>query len=144
LSPDARSTIAPRLQKLAEDVFLREIFNPQPSLESIRALLILSIWAPICGTGAEARDGRLLIASAVSMAMNLHLQSESKHVFSLRAEKNGLSPDKQAELNESTRRWRLVVHIFLSESHILNGSQWMYLSISESMYPLFSSIYFPR
>jgi hypothetical protein len=99
--------------------------------------LILSIWAPICGTGAEARDGRLLIASAVSMAMNLHLQSESKRVFSLRAEKNGLSPDKQAELNESTRRWRLVVHIFLSESHILNGSQWMYLSISESMYPLF-------
>ncbi|KAJ7704434.1 hypothetical protein B0H17DRAFT_11228 [Mycena rosella] len=117
LGPVARSTIAPRLQKLTEDVFVREIFNPQPPIESIKALLILSVWAPICGTGAEARDGRLLIASAVSMAMNLHLQNESKRSLGLRADKDGLGPEKQAELDESTRRWRL----------------WMYLSISESM-----------
>ncbi|KAJ6590954.1 hypothetical protein DFH09DRAFT_1138182 [Mycena vulgaris] len=117
LGPVARSAVAPRLQKLTEDVFLREIFNPQPSLDSIKALLILSVWAPICGTGAEARDGRLLIASAVSMAMNLHLQSESKRAIGLRAEKDELTADKQADLDESTQRWRL----------------WMYLSISESM-----------
>ncbi|KAJ7704423.1 hypothetical protein B0H17DRAFT_921447 [Mycena rosella] len=117
LGAGARSVIAPRLQKLTEDVFVREIFNPQPPLESIQALLILSVWAPICGTGAEARDGRLLIASAVSMAMNLHLQNESKRGIELRAAKDGLGPDKQAELDESNRRWRL----------------WMYLSISESM-----------
>jgi hypothetical protein len=112
LSPGTRSTVAPRLQKLTEEVFLREIFNPQPSLESIKALLILSVWTPICGTGAEARDGRLLIASAVSMAMNLHLQNESKRATSLRAQKDSLSPDKQAEINESTQRWRLVAHFF--------------------------------
>lgn len=108
LSPATRPIVAPRLQKLTEDAFVREIFNPQPSLESIRALLILSVWTPICGTGAEARDGRLLIASAVSMAMNLHLQNESTRLSGLRAEKEGLPPNKQAELAESTRRWRLV------------------------------------
>ncbi|KAJ7355870.1 hypothetical protein DFH08DRAFT_738004 [Mycena albidolilacea] len=117
LLPATRSSVAPRLQKLTEEVFLREIFNPQPSPESIRALLILSVWTPICGTGVEARDGRLLIASAVSMAMNLHLQDESKRASGLRTEKDSLSSDKAAELNESTQRWRL----------------WMYLSISESM-----------
>ncbi|KAJ6588289.1 hypothetical protein B0H19DRAFT_1098632 [Mycena capillaripes] len=122
LSPTIRSTIAPRLQKLTEDVFLREIFNPQPSLESIRALLILSVWTPICGTGAEARDGRLLIASAVSMAMNLHLQDESKRVVSLRGAKDGLSPDKQAELNESTQRWRLWMNLSISESMLCLGT----------------------
>ncbi|KAJ6591000.1 hypothetical protein DFH09DRAFT_1138290 [Mycena vulgaris] len=104
LAPGTRSVIAPRLQKLTEDVFLREIFNPQPALESIKALLILSVWAPICGTGAEARDGRLLIASAVSMAMNLHLQNESKRAIGLRADKDGLTPAKQAELDDSTQR----------------------------------------
>jgi hypothetical protein len=107
LEPGVRSAIAPRLQKLTEDAFLREIFNVQPSLESIRALLILSMWTPICGTGAEARDGRLLIASAVSMAMNLDLQNESRRAAALRGQK-GLSPEKLAELQESTARWRLV------------------------------------
>ncbi|KAJ7764566.1 hypothetical protein DFH07DRAFT_811654 [Mycena maculata] len=117
LAPPARSVIAPRLQKLTEEVFIREIFNPQPPLESIKALLILSVWAPICGTGAEARDGRLLIASAVSMAMNLHLQGESKRSMDLRAEMDKLSPAQLTELDESTDKWRL----------------WMYLSTSESM-----------
>ncbi|KAJ6591026.1 hypothetical protein DFH09DRAFT_1138355 [Mycena vulgaris] len=112
LAPRTRSAIAPRLQKLTEDVFLREIFNPQPALESIKALLILSVWAPICGTGAEARDGRLLIASAVSMAMNLHLQNESKRAIGLRADKDGLTSDKQAELDDSIQRWRLSMYTF--------------------------------
>ncbi|KAJ7907342.1 hypothetical protein B0H13DRAFT_2019088 [Mycena leptocephala] len=122
LSPGTRSTVAPRLQKLTEEVFLREIFNPQPSLESIKALLILSVWTPICGTGAEARDGRLLIASAVSMAMNLHLQNESKRATSLRAQKDSLSPEKQAEINESIHRWRLWMHLSISESMLCIGT----------------------
>jgi len=123
LPPAVRATIAPRLHKLTEEVFLREIFNPQPPLESIKALLILSVWTPICGTGAEARDGRLLIASAVSMAMNLHLQSESRRVIDLRADKPGLcTPDKQAELIESIQRWRLWMHLSISESMLCLGT----------------------
>jgi hypothetical protein len=132
--PGVRSVIAPRLQKLTEDVFVREIFNPQPPLESIKALLILSLWAPICGTGAEARDGRLLIASAVSMAMNRQLQNESQRAIALRAQKGELDAAKQAELQESTQRWRLVLLHFLRA--ILHSDwtlQWMYLSISEAM-----------
>ncbi|KAJ7084027.1 hypothetical protein B0H15DRAFT_911462 [Mycena belliarum] len=122
LAPNARSAVAPRLQKLTEDVFLREIFNPQPPLESIQALLVLAVWAPICGTGAEARDGRLLIASAVSMAMNLHLQNESRRAMSLRADKDAMTPEKQAELSEATRRWRLWMHLSISESMLCMGT----------------------
>ncbi|KAJ7130302.1 hypothetical protein C8R44DRAFT_775290 [Mycena epipterygia] len=122
LGPSPRSAIAPRLQKLTEDVFVREVFNPQPSLDSIKALLILSVWAPICGTGAEARDGRLLIASAVSMAMNLHLQKESNRAIGLHAEKDGLTPDKQAELDESIKRWRLWMHLSIAESFLCIGT----------------------
>ncbi|KAJ7253025.1 hypothetical protein B0H12DRAFT_1233738 [Mycena haematopus] len=124
LPPAARSTIAPRLQKLSEDLFPREMFNPQPSLQSIQALLILSVWTPICGTGAEARDGRLLIASAVSMAMNLHLQNESQRAISLRADKAGLlsSTDKQAELIESIEKWRLWMHLSIFESMLCLGT----------------------
>lgn len=108
LDPAFRSAVAPRLQKLTEEVFLREIFNPQPSADSIKALLILSVWAPICGTGAEARDGRLLIASAVSMAMNLHLETASKRAIEIRALKGDLSAEKAEELEECTNQWRLV------------------------------------
>ncbi|KAF7343403.1 hypothetical protein MVEN_01772700 [Mycena venus] len=122
LSPAARSAVAPRLQKLTEDVFIREIFNPQPSLDSITALLILSVWTPICGTGAQPRDGRLLIASAVSVAMNLHLQNASKRALSLRAEQGVLTPEKQAELLDSIRRWRLWVHLSISESILCLGT----------------------
>ncbi|KAF7336208.1 hypothetical protein MVEN_02168600 [Mycena venus] len=114
LPPAARSAATPRLQKLTNDLFVREAFNPQPSLDSITALLILSIWSPICDNGGVARDVRLLIASAVSMAKNMNLHNASMRVLSLRADK---SPHKNPEMFESERKWRL----------------WMYLSISESM-----------
>ncbi|KAJ7084061.1 hypothetical protein B0H15DRAFT_849935 [Mycena belliarum] len=122
LEPEVRSAIAPQLQKLSEDVFLREVFNPQPSPDSIRALLILSAWTPICGTGAEARDGRLLIASAVSMARNLHLQNESKRALGLQADLGRLGPEQQRELDESTRRWRLWMQLALCESMLCMGT----------------------
>jgi hypothetical protein len=138
LLPATRSSVAPRLQKLTEEVFLREIFNPQPSPESIRALLILSVWTPICGTGVEARDGRLLIASAVSMAMNLHLQDESTRASGLRMEKHSLSSDKAAELNESTQRWRLVGHLSSFVCQVLNCALPVdvSLNIRVDVYPL--------
>ncbi|KAK7038238.1 hypothetical protein R3P38DRAFT_540715 [Favolaschia claudopus] len=122
LEPSTRSTITPQLQKLTEEVFLREIFNPQPTLDSVRALLILSVWTPICGTGAEARDGRLLIASAVSMAMNLQLQDASKRVVRLREEKGELSVETEAELQESLEKWRMWMYLSLSESILCIGT----------------------
>ncbi|KAF7329727.1 hypothetical protein MKEN_00236000 [Mycena kentingensis (nom. inval.)] len=118
LPPATRLSVAPRLQKLTEDVFVRELFNPQPSLESIRALLILSVWTPICGTGAEARDGRLLIASAVSMGMNIFLQNESKRAMTLRADKDG----DTAEIEESTHKWRLWMSLVVTECGLCLGT----------------------
>ncbi|KAF7366732.1 hypothetical protein MSAN_00931300 [Mycena sanguinolenta] len=122
LPPTARATIAPRLHKLTEDVFVREIFNPQPSLDSIKALLILALWTPICGTGAEPRDGRLLITSAVSVAMNLHLQDASKRALSLRAAKEELSSEQQSELSGCIQRWRMWVHLSICESILCLGT----------------------
>ncbi|KAF8208174.1 hypothetical protein K438DRAFT_1961686 [Mycena galopus ATCC 62051] len=148
LSPAARSAAAPRLQKLTEDGFIRETFNPQPSLDSIRALLILSIWTPICGSiGAEPRDGRLLIASTVSLAMNLYLQDASKRALALRAESDGLSPDQQAEFLGCMQRWRMWMHLSISESILCLGTGRMPLSrlsqpdqdiSSESSFPGFA------
>ncbi|KAJ6463943.1 hypothetical protein C8R45DRAFT_1024662 [Mycena sanguinolenta] len=122
LPPAARSSVAPRLHKLTEDVFVREIFNPQPSLDSIKALLILALWTPICGNGAEPRDGRLLITSAVSVAMNLHLQDASKRALSLRAVKEELSPEQQLELSGCIQQWRMWVHLSICESILCLGT----------------------
>jgi hypothetical protein len=50
----------------------------------------------------------LLIASAVSMAMNLHLETASKRAIEIRALKGDLSAEKAEELEECTNQWRLV------------------------------------
>ncbi|KAK7042473.1 hypothetical protein R3P38DRAFT_2890668 [Favolaschia claudopus] len=122
LAPAARSEAAPRLQKLTEDVFHQEIFNPQPSLDSLRALLILSVWTPICGFGVKVRDARLLIGSTVSAAMNLHIQTASKRASSLRAQRELLSPAQQVELSDCILRWRLWMHLAISESILCLGT----------------------
>jgi hypothetical protein len=81
-----RSVVGPRLQKVAEEAMFKEIFNPVPSTESIYALLIMAFWSPVLGTPqSDARDGRLLVASAVSMAMNLRLNQASEYFASLQA-----------------------------------------------------------
>jgi hypothetical protein len=69
-----------QLQGLTEDLVIRMVFNPRisESIEAIQALLILSLWEPIGGPPEnEGRDGRVLLASAVSMAMNLRLDQAS-------------------------------------------------------------------
>lgn len=105
-----RSLVAPRLQKLTEDTVVKTIFNPRSSesLDTIQSLLVLSLWSPICG-GAESgiRDGRLLIASAVSMAMNLHLNECSGKVMAMQ-DKKDKNPDEQAELETLNDKGRLV------------------------------------
>jgi hypothetical protein len=84
----------------------KEIFNPVPSTESIYALVIMAFWSPISGTPqSDARDGRLLVASAVSMAMNLRLNQASEYVASLRTRKR-----PGPELLEAMEKARLVSH----------------------------------
>lgn len=85
-----------------------------PTTESIQAVLILSLWSPIGGPShgeVRVRDGRLLIASAVSMAMNMRLSQAVEYVATLREEmtreKKG-SDSVIADLEDDTEKVRLV------------------------------------
>lgn len=106
LDASTRDLVAPRLQRLAEDTIARMIFNPElfESQETIKGLIILSLWTPICGPSKGGRDGRMLISMAVSMALNLGLSDASATAISIREK----SPYDQAALDEATNKARLV------------------------------------
>ncbi|KAJ7216662.1 hypothetical protein GGX14DRAFT_442325 [Mycena pura] len=101
------------LQKLTEDSIAKTIFNPRSSesVETIQALLILSLWEPVGGPNEteERRDGRLLIASAVSMAMNLRLNKASLKAAAFKSRHGGrLSAEHAKDLEEMLDNARLV------------------------------------
>jgi hypothetical protein len=108
-----------RLQGLAEDLIIKMIFNPRvsESIEAIQTLLILSLWEPIGGPENDGRDGRVLLASAVSMAMNLRLNQASARAEALRktAQMNGgyMVEEDSVALNEMSEHARLVPHCLL-------------------------------
>lgn len=109
LDPNTRAAVIPRLQKLTESVAFRHMFNPIPSTKSIQAILILSLWSPV--GGHDIQDGRLLIASAVSMAMNLRLSQAIEYASSLREEikkEESPSSDVAHELDDALEKARLV------------------------------------
>ncbi|KAF7970263.1 hypothetical protein HWV62_24528 [Athelia sp. TMB] len=87
LPPGTRAAVVPPLQRLTEDAVFRHVFGAVPATASIHALMVLALWAPV-GGGAPAavRDGRLLVASAVSMAMNLRLSQAIEYVAGLKEE----------------------------------------------------------
>ncbi|KAJ7178044.1 hypothetical protein C8R46DRAFT_668922 [Mycena filopes] len=118
--------IKAELQRLAEDSIAKMIFNPRPSesVEAIQALLILSLWAPLGGPPeVEGRDGRLLIASAVSMAMNLRLNQASKQAIALRKLDGGrLSPEDSDALHEMLEKARLWIALTNTESMLCAGT----------------------
>ncbi|KAJ7507192.1 hypothetical protein B0H11DRAFT_1970649 [Mycena galericulata] len=115
-----------QLQKLAEDLIAKMIFNPRPSesVEAIEALLILSLWAPLGGPPEkEGRDGRLLIASAVSMAMNLRLNQASSKALALRKLNGGrLSLEDTEALEETLENARLWIALTNTESMLCLGT----------------------
>jgi hypothetical protein len=86
LNPNLRSVFAPRLQKSTEEFVLQVVLEPHAheNLQVIQALLILSLWLPVCGTtDSTIWDGSLLIASAVNIAMNLGLNEASKQILNV-------------------------------------------------------------
>jgi hypothetical protein len=106
------------LQKLTDEVIFRFLFNPVPSTQSILAVLILSLWSPIGGAAqAVGQDGRLLIASGVSMAMNLRLSQAVEYAAGLR---DGTKRDEcvletiASDLEDATDKARLVCRTVLS------------------------------
>ncbi|KAF8208203.1 hypothetical protein K438DRAFT_1813599 [Mycena galopus ATCC 62051] len=115
-----------QLQKLTEDSIAKMIFNPRPSesVEAIQALLILSLWAPLGGPPEnEGRDGRLLIASAVSMAMNLRLNQASLKANALKKKNSGhLSVEDTEALEELYENARLWIALTNTESMLCIGT----------------------
>jgi hypothetical protein len=108
LEPSIRSIVTPQLYRLADEVIFRQSFNPLPSTDAIHAILILSLWEPVGDTTPkEPRDGRLIAATAVSMAMNLRLSEAMLYAQTLRNQKK-LNEPPSAELVEALDKARLV------------------------------------
>ncbi|KAJ3758560.1 hypothetical protein EV360DRAFT_43627 [Lentinula raphanica] len=119
-----RSAVAPRLQALAAETVAKMIFQSRrlETLETIQCLLILSLWAPVCGADEDFRDGRLLVASAVSMAHNMRLNDACVHVTRLR-ERRGRGEDvSDRELFDAMNRTRLWIALTNVESLLYTGS----------------------
>ena len=78
LDPTMRAVIAPRLQKLTEKIELEELFNLPPSTEQIEALLIMSLWVPICDSVAKkGHEPRKFISTAINIGVTLGLPQAS-------------------------------------------------------------------
>ena len=108
LEPSIRSIVTPQLYRLVDEVIFKQSFNPLPSTDAIHAVLILSLWEPVGDTTPrEPRDGRLIAATAVSMAMNLRLSEAMVYAQTLRNEKKPNEPPS-AELVEALDKARLV------------------------------------
>lgn len=131
---DTRSLVAERLQQLTEDRISKLLFNSKAyqSLEAIQCLLILSLWAPISGNSESSkRDGRSLIAAAVSMAMNMKLDMASGRLEA--ASPKGESPRVDGETIELGIRARLVCHVASIRSFAHCLQQWLAVVNTESM-----------
>ncbi|KAJ7108608.1 hypothetical protein C8R44DRAFT_803189 [Mycena epipterygia] len=117
-----------RLQSLTEDLIAKMIFNPRisESVEAIQALLILSLWEPIGGPPQnDGRDGRVLLASAVSMALNLRLNEASAKADALRKSTvmNGhVSEDDIKALDDTLENARLWISVTNAESMLCLGT----------------------
>lgn len=108
LEPSTRSIVTPQLYRLAEEAVFKQSFNPLPSTDAIHAILILSLWEPVGDPTLDGpRDGRLIAATAVSMAMNLRLSEAVVYAETLRNQKMPDEPPS-AELLEALDKARLV------------------------------------
>jgi len=112
LDPHSRAVITPRLQKLTEDIILKIMHNPRESLslEAIQSLLIVSLWAPICGYESKLKDVQSLLSTAAGMAMNIRLHEASERAIAMREsfQKDDGSFVSKEEIVDGLNRARLV------------------------------------
>ncbi|KAJ3785183.1 hypothetical protein GGU10DRAFT_398949 [Lentinula aff. detonsa] len=119
--------IAMRGQPVSEPRLLRNSVAPpwrgkSETLESIQCLLILSLWVPVCGIDEDSRDGRLLIASAVTMAMNMRLNEACELSVALRESQAKGEEVLSQDLLGATDRARLWLALTNVESLLCTGS----------------------
>ncbi|THV08147.1 hypothetical protein K435DRAFT_771725 [Dendrothele bispora CBS 962.96] len=149
LDKSIRPAIATRLQALTRDYCAKLIFQSRnsDSLEAIQCLLILSLWAPLCGNPEDFGDARTLIGSAVSMAMNCRLNEACDKALKLQTtKKKGEEVDESAvmDIMNKSRLWLAIAN---AESMLCIGSGRVALSKRNyegyrhlfSMHQLFSS-----
>ena len=90
MEPLARSMVSPSLNKLSEIAMMRHVFDPSPSLSTILAFMILSLWSPLQGSSpvpAKVHDNRLIAAAAVNMCNSLRLDQAAVEVFNIASRK---------------------------------------------------------
>ncbi|KAG7447600.1 uncharacterized protein BT62DRAFT_1004357 [Guyanagaster necrorhizus] len=116
LDPITQTSVAPRLYRLTDNILFKHLFHPIPSLESIGALIILSLWSPL---QCPAQDSRLLVASAISMGMNFRLKEASAHA--VRLQEQGLTDSQVYE--EAIQRSRLWILLSTTESMVCLGTR---------------------
>lgn len=126
--------VTPQLYRLADEATFKQAFSPLPSTDAIHATLIHSLWGPVGDpTSREARDGRLLAATAVSMAMNLRLSQAMTYAKTLA---NQMKPNESQseELVEALDKARLVrtSNDFLVYE-VTASEQWFALNNVETM-----------
>jgi hypothetical protein len=121
------ASIVQQLQKLTEEAIYRQVFNPTPSIQLIEAIQILALWSP--HEQGEVRDGRLLIASAISMAMNLRLNKAVEYAAELYELVNTERTNSMAsDLDGAIQKARLVcpriyfLNSMLTISNLCSGS----------------------
>ncbi|KAJ3929259.1 MAG: hypothetical protein NXY57DRAFT_433790 [Lentinula lateritia] len=124
LGDGTRSAVAPRLQVLVTNCVAKMILQSRKSetLESIQCLLILSLWVPVCGVDEGSRDGRVLIASAVTMALNMRLNEACELALALRESEARGDEASNQDLSSATDRARLWVALTNVESLLCTGS----------------------
>lgn len=82
--------VSPSLNKLSEVAMMRHVFDPSPSLSTILAFMILSLWSPLQGSSpipAKVHDNRLIAAAAVNMCNSLRLDQAAVEVFNIASRK---------------------------------------------------------
>ncbi|THV08145.1 hypothetical protein K435DRAFT_965 [Dendrothele bispora CBS 962.96] len=141
LDEPTRSAVATRLQALTKDCCAKLIFQSRnsDSIEAIQCLLILSLWAPLCGNSEDFGDRRTLIGSAVSMAMNCHLNEACDKALKLQTAKKKGDEVDESDLIDAINRSRLWLSVANTESMLCIGSG--RLALSKRNYEIYRDLF---
>ncbi|KAF7981746.1 hypothetical protein HWV62_32365 [Athelia sp. TMB] len=122
LDPAIRASVAPRLRELTEKTMGSILFNPVPSTDSILAMIVLALWNTVGDGSAVARDERLIIAAAVSMAINLHLNDAVEYLSRIKNLASDGAPDAAVENEDQRDKARLWLCLTNVESMLCIGT----------------------
>ncbi|KZP06732.1 hypothetical protein FIBSPDRAFT_966191 [Athelia psychrophila] len=115
-----REVVVWHLQELVEKSLGKLAFQPTSSIESLQAIMTLALWAPVGGRHPVARDGRLLISAAISIANNLRLDESIAYIS--RVESAEHNADCPHDLEDARHKARLWLSLINTESMLSMGT----------------------